>query len=93
MKIKIILIVVLATMFGCISMLKAQTKSITMGGMVMSESGEELIGVSVIVKNNSGLGTVTDMDGHFKMTGLQKGQVLVFSYIGYVVQEYNRIYP
>ncbi len=60
-----------------------------MGGSVMSESGEELVGVSVVVKSNPSQGVITDMDGRFKIANLQEGQVLVFSYIGYVEQELN----
>lgn len=57
------------------------------GGMIMSESGEGLIGVTVVVKEVPGKGVVTDIDGRFKITDLQKGQTLVFSYIGYEKQE------
>lgn len=57
------------------------------GGMIMSESGEGLIGVTVVVKEVPGKGVLTDIDGRFKLTGLQKGQTLVFSYIGYEKQE------
>lgn len=57
------------------------------GGMIMAESGEGLIGVTVVVKEVPGKGVVTDTDGRFKISGLQKGQTLVFSYIGYEKQE------
>ncbi len=89
MKLKYIVIIMLTALLGCPSAMKAQTEGITLGGSVMSESGEELIGVSIVVKNNPGQGTVTDMDGRFKMTNLKKGQVLVISYIGYLEQELN----
>lgn len=89
MKIKYTFLVALTVLLGSLFTMKAQTGGLTIGGSVMSESGEELIGVSIIVKNNPGQGTVTDMDGHFKMTNLRKGQTLVFSYIGYVDQEYS----
>ncbi len=61
---------------------------LTAGGLIMSEAGEGLIGVTVIVKEAPSIGTVTDVDGRFKLTGLQKGQTLVVSYIGYVNQEF-----
>ena len=55
-------------------------------GMVKSETnGEELIGVSVKVKETS-KGTITDVDGNFSFE-VQNGQTLVFSYIGYKTQE------
>lgn len=89
MKIKHIIIVILTVLLSYPSTIKAQTESITLGGSVMSESGEELIGVSVIVKGNAAHGTVTDADGRFKLTNLREGQVLVFSYIGFIEQELN----
>lgn len=52
-------------------------------GLVMSEKGENLPGVSVTVKQVPGKGVPTDADGRFKMTGLQKGQTLVFSLVGF----------
>ena len=56
---------------------------LTASGIVMSENGETQIGVTVVVKENPGKGTVSDLDGHFKLTGLQANQTLVFSLIGY----------
>lgn len=60
---------------------------LTAGGSVMAESGEVLIGVSVVVKEIPGKGVITDMDGRFKLDNLEKGQTLVFSYIGFETQE------
>lgn len=56
---------------------------LTVGGIVMSENGEPQIGVSVVVKENPGKGAVSDLDGHFKVTGLRANQTLVFTLIGY----------
>jgi TonB-linked SusC/RagA family outer membrane protein len=56
---------------------------LTVGGIVMSENGETQIGVSVMVKESPGKGVVSDLDGHFKLTGLQANQTLVFSLVGY----------
>ena len=56
---------------------------LTAGGLVMSDEGEALIGVTITVKEETGTGTVTDTDGRFKILGLKRGQTLVFSYIGY----------
>ncbi|MBV5283648.1 MAG: TonB-dependent receptor [Paludibacter sp.] len=56
---------------------------LTASGIVMSENGETQIGVTVVVKENPGKGSVSDLDGHFKLTGLQANQTLVFSLIGY----------
>ena len=60
---------------------------ITAGGLIMSENGEELIGVTVTVKEVPGKGTVSDADGRFKIIDLDRGQTLVFSYIGFETEE------
>jgi len=60
---------------------------LTVGGMVMAENGEPQIGVTVVIKENPSKGTVTDLDGHFRMTDLQKDQTLVFSLVGLEKQE------
>jgi hypothetical protein len=57
--------------------------NLTVGGLVMSEDGEGLIGVTVTVKEVPGRGTITDTDGRFKLTGLERGQTLVVSYVGF----------
>lgn len=47
--------------------------------------GEPLIGVTVLVKGGS-QGSVTDLEGKFTLVA-NVGDVLQFSYIGYVSQE------
>jgi len=60
---------------------------LTASGTVMSENGESQIGVSIIVKENPSKGTTTDLDGRFRINGLQKNQTLVFTYIGFEKKE------
>lgn len=50
-------------------------------GTVTDDSGEPLIGVSVLVKGTT-VGTITDIDGNYSLEVSDKG-VLEFSYIGY----------
>jgi len=57
---------------------------IAASGTITDAKGEPLIGVSVLVKGTSN-GTITDMDGNFKIQAT-KGDVLEVSYIGYVSQ-------
>lgn len=57
---------------------------ITASGTVTDAKGEPLIGVSILVKGTSN-GTITDMDGNFKIQAA-KGDVLEVSYIGYASQ-------
>lgn len=58
---------------------------ITVTGSVVDEAGDPLIGCTVQLKG-SNVGTVTDLDGKFKMQA-PKGKTLVFSYLGYVTEE------
>ena len=56
---------------------------LTASGMIMTEKGEAQIGVTVVVKENPSKGTVSDLGGHFKITGLRANQTLIFSLVGY----------
>lgn len=59
----------------------------TLKGKVTGASdGEPLIGVSAVVKGTA-KGGVTDYDGNYTLTGLKQGDVIVFSYIGYLKKE------
>ena len=51
---------------------------ISVTGTVVDESGEPLIGCSVQLKGSQ-VGTVADLEGHFKMQ-VPQGATLVFSY-------------
>ena len=56
-------------------------------GKVTSESGEPLIGATVVIKQHLGIGTVTDLNGKFSISVPDDAQTLVFSYIGYLSLE------
>jgi len=81
---KSILIICLLCLFPFLA--TAQQKY-NMGGTVYDEKGETLPGVSIFLKAQAAVGTTTDLDGNFKMKAT-KGDILVFSYIGYENQEY-----
>ncbi|MDR0657377.1 MAG: SusC/RagA family TonB-linked outer membrane protein [Mediterranea sp.] len=51
-------------------------------GHVFDEEGEPLVGVSVTLKSNRSVGTVTDLDGKFMVEVSQPAETLVFSYVG-----------
>lgn len=53
----------------------------TLEGLIKDDSGP-LLGATVIVKNTT-RGTTTDMDGKFRLEGLQPGDVLLVTYVGY----------
>lgn len=61
----------------CISM-AAQTMKVT--GTVADEQGDPIIGVTVAIEGTS-VGTITDMNGKYTID-VEKGKVLVFSYVG-----------
>lgn len=75
----------------CVAMLLfgnlwAYAAEITAKGTVTDQSQEPLIGVSVTVKGNPGIGTTTDYDGNFTIK-VSEGASLIVSYIGYVTKE------
>lgn len=60
-------------------------QNLTVEGTVKDETGEPLIGVSVIVQGR-GTGGITDFDGRYRIPSVQQGATLEFSYVGYVTQ-------
>lgn len=59
---------------------------INVTGSVKTETGEELIGVSVLEKGTTN-GVITDVNGNFRIDVANSNATLVFSYIGYEAQE------
>ena len=62
----------------------AQDRSVS--GKVTDSSGEGLPGVSVLVKGTSA-GTVTDIEGNYKLSVSDDAAVLVYSFIGMRTEE------
>lgn len=56
----------------------------TISGTITDATGESLIGVNVIIQGTTS-GTTSDMDGKYSIS-VNSGDVLVFSFIGYVAQ-------
>ena len=69
-------------LFVCTAIVYAQTE---ITSTVLDETGETVIGASVIEKGTSN-GTVTDFDGNFVIK-VNPGAMLVISYIGYEKME------
>ena len=63
----------------------AQNKQVS--GIVTDESGEPVIGASVIVKGNTTIGTVTDLMGRFSLSVPVSTQTLIVKYLGMKDQE------
>lgn len=55
-------------------------------GVVKDQSGETMVGVNVFLKGTT-IGTITDIDGKYSLTGASDKSVLVFSFIGYQSKE------
>lgn len=73
------------TLIFCSMFLTAQNLNVK-GLVTDAVTGEELLGVNVIVKNSI-KGDVTDFDGNYKINDVPKGSILVFSYLGYKTKE------
>lgn len=57
-----------------------EQKKVTVNGVVLDDTREPLIGVSVLVKGSQ-QGTVTDLDGKYSIIAPADG-ILVFSFVG-----------
>lgn len=55
----------------------------TFKGTVVDETGEPVIGASVVVAGQKGVGTITDMDGNYTIQAPKNAKVTI-SYIGYL---------
>ncbi|MFP3861138.1 MAG: carboxypeptidase-like regulatory domain-containing protein, partial [Bacteroidales bacterium] len=66
--------------------LAAQTE--ISGTVTDAETGEPIPGVSVVVKGDESIGTTSDMDGNYSLTGVPSdAETLVFSFVGMQTQE------
>jgi TonB-linked SusC/RagA family outer membrane protein len=76
---------VLTIFLASVALLNAQTGSAV--GIIVDSDGLPLIGANVVVKGTT-TGTITDIDGNYKLTGIPVGQqILLASFIGYANQE------
>ena len=62
------------------------TKAQGILGTVTDDSGEPIIGASVVEKGNPQNGAITDFEGNFTIK-VSEGTPIIISYIGYVTQE------
>ena len=72
-----------AVLFLAIICIQAQT--INVSGTVLNIEEQSLPGVSIVIKGTS-IGTTTDLNGEYSIE-VMKGDILWFSYIGFISQE------
>lgn len=61
-----------------------QKKAIS--GVVVDDAGIPVIGANIVIKGSTDIGTITDIDGNFKLDNVPDGATLLISYIGYIEQ-------
>ena len=73
--------------FCIVALLFAQTamaqKARTISGQVFDNTGQPMIGATVVVVGNAGVGTTTDVQGKYKIKATPDDQIS-FSFLGYV---------
>ncbi len=73
-------------LFGCLTATAQNTGGKTAKGVILDSNGETVIGASVVVKGNSSIGTISDIDGNFTLK-VPDNAVLVISFVGMKPQE------
>ncbi|MDF9799438.1 TonB-linked SusC/RagA family outer membrane protein [Catalinimonas alkaloidigena] len=81
-----IMVGLLSLMIALFSLNTAWAQNTVSGTVSSAETGEALPGVNVIVKGTT-VGTVTDIDGNYRLNIPQDATILVFSFIGLKEQE------
>lgn len=74
------------TFFLSLAGIIASAQNYEVKGTVVDSNGGPLPGVSIVVKNTT-KGESTDFDGNFSIPNIQKGEILIFSYVGFSTKE------
>lgn len=82
-KIKLYMLVLCSIFLGLYA--NAQTGNKEISGVVIDANQEAVIGATIMIKGTS-TGTISDMDGAFKLNAPAKGTIVV-SYLGYTTKE------
>ena len=60
------------------------TSQVSISGTITdANNGDQMIGVSIIIKDSQGIGTISDIDGSFQLEVPNKEAILIFSFVGY----------
>jgi TonB-linked SusC/RagA family outer membrane protein len=86
MKNQIRRLTLLSLLSLCCLFMMAQTVSVK--GVVVDETDEVIIGANVVLKGNTTIGTITNIDGQFTIQ-VPAGSTLVVSFIGMKPKEYK----
>lgn len=81
-----LLTTIIGFVFGLFTFLQAQNQTVAVKGNVKDVNDQPLIGVNISVKNVTGLGVITDIDGNYSIK-IAPYSTLVFSYIGFESKE------
>ena len=76
----------IVSFFLCFVGLFASAQNYEVKGIVVDSNGSPLPGVSIVVKKTT-KGVSTDFEGNFSISNIQKGEVLIFSYLGFTTKE------
>lgn len=79
-RIQKIPLLLLWMLFCCLTV--SAQRGVPVRGVVVDNNGEAVIGASVVVKGNDGIGTTTDIGGNFMLTVPAANSVLIVSYVG-----------
>jgi TonB-linked SusC/RagA family outer membrane protein len=69
----------------CIGRVSAQ--AIKISGTVVDESGEPVIGATIVPKSNTKKGVITNINGKFELTNPENNKTIIVSYVGMLTQE------
>ncbi len=69
-----------------ISTIKSTLQLKPVSGQVTDEDGQALPGVNVAVKGTT-IGTITDLEGKYKLNNVPENSILIFSFVGMTTQE------
>lgn len=81
----IIRLLMLCCLFITTEIANAQSGPVEITGKVLDATGESIIGANITVKGTNN-GTITDIEGHFRLNA-PIGSTLIFNYIGYTSVE------
>lgn len=69
---------------------RQQPSTKTISGTIKDDTGEPVIGASIVEKGNLSNGTITDIDGHFNLS-VSPNAVLEITYVGYQPQSVSTV--